>query len=317
MPTNASLTQFAYGTEKKFVRLECPVSFGTSGAPTLLQWNPSNAAGAGSYSAAPTSASTTGTGSPFGARGISSIVRNSAGNFTVTLQGQFQRLLQAQATFLDGASTNAGLNPANGSYPPAAPIMFVDWDNTNVAESPGVINVIFNGLGTSAGGVVDGVSNLLGAITGVVASGAGTAGGIAAAPVLTIASGNTPSWGTVGTANVLTFTTSPTAFAAGALVGMQLSSGTGQKSVVTDNTAITTGGGGTISVAVTSTLPSGTTSITITPLVSTLTSTTLSSVANATTQIGSAAAGTGTLTATDPAQYETVVIEFFFDDSSA
>lgn len=280
MPINLSGTQFQYSAEKKAWRLECPVSFGADGAPTLLAWQPSNSAGPGSYVAAPTSSSVTGTGSPFGARGISSIVRNSAGNFTITLQGQFQRLLQAQVTFLDGSTTNAGLSPTNGSYPPAAPEMFIDWDNTDVAESPGVINVIFN---TVAGG-----GSLTGGTTPITTT--------VAAPV-------------VGTISVTATAGSITL--AGAVVGMPVL--TAFDNTTTKPTLVNAAFESVISVAghIQQTSNSGSNGITTSDVVNIV----LLPAPVATPAITFTAAA-GAVTATDPAQYETAVIELWFDDSS-
>lgn len=75
---------------------------GATGAPTLLQWNPPNAAnsGAGSYISA-TTGPTSMPGAPnkyqYGSSGVYSITRNSAGKYTIALQDSYTRLVGANA----------------------------------------------------------------------------------------------------------------------------------------------------------------------------------------------------------------------------
>jgi hypothetical protein len=83
------------------------VAIGASGAPTLQKFV-AGTSGAGSFSAAPSG----------GWQGVASVTRNSTGNYTVTLQDAFVRLLGAEVAF---AATD-GL--------PAAPIVGIDKDTT-------------------------------------------------------------------------------------------------------------------------------------------------------------------------------------------
>jgi hypothetical protein len=124
----------SYSLEAKLVRLVAVVNFGASGAPSLQFWNVPVVGSAGSYTAAGTTA---GPFSPSGTKGISKVTRNGAGDFTITLQGTYQRLLGVNVAFVNSAA-------------PAAPSFWVKSSGTNVGTSGGgTVEVIFNAAGTA------------------------------------------------------------------------------------------------------------------------------------------------------------------------
>lgn len=79
---NAQFFQFRYSKERMMIDLYCKVAIGSTGAPTLV------------------------TGSR---KGIASIVRNSAGNYTVTLSDVYNRILGANFNFVASAGPAAPL----------------------------------------------------------------------------------------------------------------------------------------------------------------------------------------------------------------
>lgn len=72
------LYQFRYSKERDVVELFLKMSIGASGAPTIVN-----------------------------GKGIASVVRNSAGNYSVTLQDTYNLLLGADPVILSGASAPA------------------------------------------------------------------------------------------------------------------------------------------------------------------------------------------------------------------
>jgi hypothetical protein len=125
---NHAFTQFSYSLEAKKVTLYAAIKFGVSGAPTLQQWVP------------PLPPQTTGTyvaavgaggGMPGGFGGVAKVVRNSAGDFTLTLQESYQRLLGIRSVFTNTKALGV-----------AAPDMVVASDGTDVAGAK-TIEVVF------------------------------------------------------------------------------------------------------------------------------------------------------------------------------
>lgn len=112
---NRNLTQFAYGFEKMPVQLDAYITIGSTGAATLKYWVPA-AGGGGAYASAPTG----------GYRGIASIARNTTGDYTITLQDTYQRLLGWDVKF-QAATTGTAV----------APIVSLCTTTTNVATSTG------------------------------------------------------------------------------------------------------------------------------------------------------------------------------------
>jgi hypothetical protein len=75
---NSRLFQFSYSYERDLVRIPLKISIGSSGAPTVSN-----------------------------GKGLASIGRNSAGNYTLTLKDNFFLLMGLNARFLSGASAPA------------------------------------------------------------------------------------------------------------------------------------------------------------------------------------------------------------------
>ncbi len=91
------LFQFRYSYERDLCDIQAKVSIGASGAPTLSL-----------------------------AKGIVSMVHNSAGNYTISLKDQFYLLTDVKVSFISGSSA------------PAAPIVNVVSEQVNNA-SPSLI----------------------------------------------------------------------------------------------------------------------------------------------------------------------------------
>jgi len=108
---NRRLNQFRYSLETAVVDLYMQVSFGASGAPTLV------------------------TTSPATNQGIVSITRNAAGKYTILLQDSYVRLMKATHNFI-------------GASAPASPGMFVVSDSSSNLASP-TIQIQFNAAGVS------------------------------------------------------------------------------------------------------------------------------------------------------------------------
>lgn len=75
---NSQFFQFRYSKERDVVELFLKVSIGASGAPTIVQ-----------------------------GKGITSITRNSAGNYSILLPDTYNMMLDMNAIFLSGASAPA------------------------------------------------------------------------------------------------------------------------------------------------------------------------------------------------------------------
>jgi len=102
-------SQFHYSYSAKPVVLRATVSFGASGAPTIVS----------------------GTG-----MGISSIIRNSAGDYSIALSRAFGGLMALSHVFNSGASA------------PAAPDMYIKTDSVSSGTAP-LVRVVFDAAGTA------------------------------------------------------------------------------------------------------------------------------------------------------------------------
>lgn len=98
--SNRYMTQFRYSLENAVVDLYLRVSIGASGAPTLVSGQN---------------------------KGVLSIVRNSAGNYTITLTDSYRRLLNAEQKFIVATGV------------PAAPSMNIVSDNVATLATPTVV----------------------------------------------------------------------------------------------------------------------------------------------------------------------------------
>ena len=101
---NRYFQQFIFSSEKMPVQLYLQVGFGAAGAPTIQQ------------------------GSSF----VSSVVRNSAGDYTVNLTDAYNRLLGVQHVFIKSTA-------------PSSPAMFVKTNNVTSK----ILGVVFNSAGTA------------------------------------------------------------------------------------------------------------------------------------------------------------------------
>lgn len=77
---NKTAFQFRYSYEREVTEIYAKVNIGASGAPTIASGN---------------------------AKGVLSIVRNSAGNYTLTLQQPYNRLLDCSSQSISGSSAQA------------------------------------------------------------------------------------------------------------------------------------------------------------------------------------------------------------------
>lgn len=77
---NKTAFQFRYSYEREVTEIYMKVSIGGSGVPTIASGN---------------------------AKGVSSIVRNSAGKYTITLQQPYNRLLDCSSQSISGTSAQA------------------------------------------------------------------------------------------------------------------------------------------------------------------------------------------------------------------
>ena len=109
---NRRYYQFTYSSEANPVHVFAQVTFGASGAPTLN----------------------------FGGNYISSITRNSAGDYTIVFKDLYSRLLGVRAVFNSGSSL------------PAAPALNVKANNVATATggSAKSIEIVFSDLETPA-----------------------------------------------------------------------------------------------------------------------------------------------------------------------
>ncbi len=103
-------SQFMSSYAGQFVKLMAKVSIGASGAPTI--------------------ASKSG-------MGISSIVRNSAGNYTINLTQAFYNLFGIQVVSISGSSA------------PAAPLLNIVSNNVQTSSAPSVIIQLRNASGAA------------------------------------------------------------------------------------------------------------------------------------------------------------------------
>lgn len=110
---NRMWTEFQYSLEKRVVNLFASVAVGATGAPTL------NAASS---------------------KGIKSVVRNSAGNYTINLSDTYQRLL-----FMDSAVVLGSGAPSSGTTLQ----MIIRADNSNNQTTPNVQVEFLNSSGTA------------------------------------------------------------------------------------------------------------------------------------------------------------------------
>lgn len=102
-------SQFNFSYSAKPVALRCSVSFGSSGAPTIVS----------------------GTG-----MGISSITRNSAGDYSIALSRAYNGLMHIKQVFNSGSSA------------PASPGMWIKTNSVAVAAAP-LVRIVFNSAGTA------------------------------------------------------------------------------------------------------------------------------------------------------------------------
>lgn len=105
---NRYLYQFRGSFEPGIVTIYGKISFGATGAPTLVSGQN---------------------------RGISTIVRNSAGNYTITLMDSYVRTLGVSHNYLESTA-------------PAAPALFMTADNVATLATPTII-VVTNAAGTA------------------------------------------------------------------------------------------------------------------------------------------------------------------------
>lgn len=106
---NRLFQQFRFSLEKKVVELWGHVTFGAVGAPTLDTAN---------------------------SKGIKSIVRNSAGTYTITLQDTYKYLLKVDAHWI------------NPGAAPAAPSVYVVSQNIGNLAAPTIV-IKTNAAGTA------------------------------------------------------------------------------------------------------------------------------------------------------------------------
>jgi hypothetical protein len=97
--TNKTAFQFRYSYERDITDIYLKVSIGAAGAPTIASGN---------------------------AKGVQSITRNSAGNYTILLQQPYNRLLDVASQCISGAS------------PQAAPMCTVVSEAVATASAPTV-----------------------------------------------------------------------------------------------------------------------------------------------------------------------------------
>lgn len=102
-------SQFRFGFERMPVSLFAKVSIGAAGAPTLSN-----------------------------SLGIASIARNSAGNYTITLQDVYNRLMHVKHVYDE---------TSNGGTAPLAPGMFISSNQVSAATP--TIRIVLNSGGTA------------------------------------------------------------------------------------------------------------------------------------------------------------------------
>ena len=132
--SNNWFNQFNYTLDKGVCNIFGVVNIGATGAPTLQKWKAAvGNTSQGSYAAADSS----------GFRGIKTIIRNSAGNYIVTLLQPYQRLMSYGIVF-------QGPNAST----PAAPVVTVVATGTTVnttgSTNPTITFVCQSSTGTPA-----------------------------------------------------------------------------------------------------------------------------------------------------------------------
>jgi hypothetical protein len=113
---NRFYNQFRLALEKQIVDIYATVFIGTTGAPTLESWG---SVGPGSPTAYASATN--------GFKGVKSVTRNSAGNYTFVFNDNYQRLLNTHVTFVSPSGTAV-----------AAPITYVSGVT---AQSASVTNI--------------------------------------------------------------------------------------------------------------------------------------------------------------------------------
>lgn len=103
---NRLFQQFRYSLEKNVVELFAQVTYGATGAPTLVTAN---------------------------SKGIKSVVRNSAGNYTITLQDTYFKFL------------GVDLTPVVPTGTPAAPVQFMVSQAVTSQTAPTIVLQYLNG----------------------------------------------------------------------------------------------------------------------------------------------------------------------------
>lgn len=93
---NRLMNQFRYSLEKKVVDLFADVTFGATGAPTLVAKN---------------------------SKGVKSITRSSAGKYVITLQDSYARLLMVKHAFINATA-------------PASPSSYIVSQTVGTANPP-------------------------------------------------------------------------------------------------------------------------------------------------------------------------------------
>lgn len=94
---NRRLFQFRYSYERDVVEVMARITIGAAGAPTISE-----------------------------AKGVLSVVRNSAGNYTIRLVDNFNQLLESSSMLISPSA-------------PAAPIMHLVSNSVSSATVPGVV----------------------------------------------------------------------------------------------------------------------------------------------------------------------------------
>lgn len=123
--------------EKGLITLYVPVAFNSTSAPSLLQWNTITR----TYAAAPAA----------GCRhGAVSFVRNSAGNYTLTLQDTYQRCVELDVTIISSANPLAGSPAIRTASNPNLSGSTVAQGLGTAATSNSVNFLLFSSAGTPA-----------------------------------------------------------------------------------------------------------------------------------------------------------------------
>lgn len=114
MANTSTLTDASYSALKQRVSVYAILDMKGAADPVLMKWTPQALNVAGSYAAAATTAPSI-AGSA-GTQLAATIKRNSTGNFTLTLQSGYQRLMFGGAWFSVPSTVNTGLPNCAGAY---------------------------------------------------------------------------------------------------------------------------------------------------------------------------------------------------------